>query len=188
MGEKAEIQKQKNGLNDNSIIEIEQIIDSTEKNILALRENLNKIRIENEVQSNPLQKVKNFLRLLDVSSGLNFAKLLFWIGMADIIIFLSSDICTKIISAITYFLGIIFDMLVLRKQQIKNGAIVLRFVEGCLCLFFISILIALIIGLAACSLDKELPGWFGKCINWVMPICGILSTSLELINSICEDD
>ena len=79
-------------------------------------------------------------------------------------------------------------MLLLRKQQMKDGTIVLRFVGGCLVLFFTGFSIMLIIGLAACSLKMPLPQWYDACINWVMPLCGILSTSLELINSLCEDD
>lgn len=188
MDEIEEIHKQKSKLNHNNIIKIEELVNDTEKNIIALKNNVEELKLEKGVKSHFSQKTENILRRLDVSSGLNLAKLLFWIGMADIIIFLSSDINTKIISAITYFFGIIFDMLLLRKQQMKDGTIVLRFVGGCLVLFFTGFSIMLIIGLAACSLKMPLPQWYDACINWVMPLCGILSTSLELINSLCEDD
>ena len=188
MDKTEEIQKQRNKLNHSNIIVTEELINNTEKNILALKDNVEEMKIEKEMKYNFSQKIKYILRRLDVSSGLNFVKLLFWVGMADIIIFLSADIETKIISAFTYFLGIIFDVLLLRKQQMKDGTVVLRFVEGCLLLVFIVFSIILVIGLAACSLNKTLPGWYEMYIDWIMPICGILSTSMELINSLCEDD
>lgn len=51
------------------------------------------------------RKLINFLMRLDVSSGVNITKVIFWLGMAFTIILFSPDIVSEIISAITYFLG-----------------------------------------------------------------------------------
>lgn len=117
-------------------------------------------------------------------------KLLFWIGMADAIIFLSSDASTKAISSITYIMGIIFDMLLLRKQQTKVSAGTMRLIEGVLISLYVLFAIALGIGIASAALGlgytfiNHLSLW----MDWALPICGILSTSMELINNIVEND
>lgn len=150
---------------------------------------LNKPQIvTNNNKSKLWKKILNILRRIELNSGLYFAKLLVWVGTAEVIIFLSSDLKTKLISSITYFVGIIFDMLILRKHQPDNGTTIIRAVEGFIALVVFGFTIASGIGLALCSFAKEPPKNYEPILNWVLPIFGILSTCVELINSIVEDD
>lgn len=188
MGKNNGAEEREYDIKEEHIANLSYLLDTTEKDIMALKNQVNDLQNKGIGDFGVWQKMKNILRRLEVNSGLNWAKLLVWIGMADAIIFLSSDINTKIISAITYFMGIIFDMLLLRKQQPENGAVIIRFVEGFLILAFLGNSIVLGIGLAACSLGQMLPAGYELWIDWSMPVCGILSTSMELINSIIEND
>lgn len=141
-------------------------------------------------ESEPLKerKITNFLMRLDVSSGLNIAKVIFWLGMALTIILLSPDIVSEIISAITYFLGIIFDMLLLRKNLPKDGTSLIRPASGFLILVFMSVEIALVLCLAASALGLTLWSWVKTIIDVAMVISGLLSTIVEVINSVGKDD
>lgn len=134
------------------------------------------------------RKITNFLMRLDVSSGLNIAKVIFWLGMALTIILLSPDIVSEIISAITYFLGIIFDMLLLRKNLSKDGTSLIRPASGFLILVFMSVEIALVLCLAASALGMTLWPWAKTIIDFAMVISGLLSTIVEVINSVGKDD
>lgn len=57
--------------------------------------------------------------------------------MAEVIIILSSDADTKAIGSITYIMGIVFDMILLGKQQTKTSADIIHFVVGILILAYI---------------------------------------------------
>lgn len=98
------------------IARLEKLAGETEDKLLELKKQIRKLKTKDK------HRFRSFLRRLDVVAGLHWMKLLFWIGMADAIIFLSSDANTKAISSITYIMGIIFDMLLLRKQQTKASA------------------------------------------------------------------
>lgn len=141
-------------------------------------------------ENEPLKerKIANFLMRLDVSSGLNITKVIFWLGMALTIIFLSPDIVSEIISAITYFLGIIFDMLLLRKNLSKDGTSLIRLASGFLILLFMGVEIALVLCLAASALGKTLWPWVKTIIDFAMLILGFFSTIVEVINSVGKDD
>lgn len=164
------------------IAQLEKLAGETEEQLLEIKKQIRKLKAKDK------HKFRSFVRRLDVAGGLHWMKLLFWIGMADAIIFLSSDANTKAISSITYIMGIIFDMLLLRKQQTKASADIIRFVEGILISVYIIFAIALGIGIASSALGYTLIGHLSLCMDWGLPICGILSTSMELIDSIAEND
>lgn len=164
------------------IASLEKLAEETEEKLLKLKKQIKKLK------TNDKHKFRLFIRRLDVAGGLYWMKLLFWIGMADVIIFLSSDANTKAISSITYIMGIIFDMILLRKQQTKISADIIRFVEGILISGYIVFAIALGIGIASSALGYTIINRLSLWMDWGLPICGILSTSMELINSISEND
>lgn len=164
------------------IARLEKLAGETEDKLLELKKQIRKLKTKDK------HRFRSFLRRLDVVAGLHWMKLLFWIGMADAIIFLSSDANTKAISSITYIMGIIFDMLLLRKQQTKASADVIRFIEGGLISVYIGFSIALGIGIASAALGYTFIDHLSLLMDWGLPICGILSTSMELINSIVEND
>ena len=165
---------------------INQLLENAEKGILDLKDGVR--QAESNLQVDNKKKFKNFLSRLDVSAGLNVAKVIFWIGMADAIIFLSADINAEIISACTYFLGIIFDMLLLRKHLPKDGTSLIHLGSGILILLFCVCEILLILGLAAGAMGISL--WLGAktIIDFAMPISGLCSTILEVIDSVGKDD
>lgn len=164
------------------IARLEELVDETEEKLLGLKKQIRELKTKEK------HKFGSFIRRLDVASGLHWMKLLFWIGMADAIIFLSSDANTKAISSFTYIMGIIFDMLILRKQQTKSSTDVIRFIEGILISAYIVCIIVLGIGIASSALGYAFIDHMSLWIDWVLPFCGILSTSMELINNIVEND
>lgn len=164
------------------IARLEELAGETEEKLLDLKKQIR------ELKNKDKHKCRSFIRRLDVAGGLHWMKLLFWIGMADAIIFLSSDANTKAISSFTYLMGIIFDMFLLRKQQTKPSADIIRFIEGILISVYIVCTIALGIGIASAALGYAFIGHFSLWMDWGLPICGILSTCMELINSIVEND
>ena len=164
------------------IARLEKLAEETEKKLLELKKQIKKIKTKDK------HRFRLFIRRLDVAGGLHWVKLLFWIGMADAIIFLSSDADTKAISSITYLMGIIFDMLLLRKQQSKTCADVSRFVEGILISVYIVFSMTLGIGIASTALGYTLIDSLSLLMDWGLPICGILSTLMELIDNVIEND
>lgn len=164
------------------IARLEKLARETEEKFLEIKEQIRELKTKDK------HKFRSFIRRLDVVGGLHWMKLLFWAGMAAAIIFLSSDANTKAISSITYLMGIIFDMLLLRKQQTKAFTDVIRFVEGVLISVYIVFAITLGIGIASSALGNAFIGHLSLLMNWGLPICGILSTSMELINNIVENE
>lgn len=53
---------------------------------------------------------------------------------------------------------------------------------------YIGFSIALGIGIASAALGYTFIDHLSLLMDWGLPICGILSTSMELINSIVEND
>lgn len=164
------------------IAKLEKLVGETEEKLSELKKQIRKLKDKDK------HKFRLFIRRFDIAGGLHWVKLLFWIGMADAIIFLSSDASTKAISSITYIMGIIFDMLLLRKQQSKASADVIRFIEGVLISLYIVFAIVLGIGIASAALGYKFIDHLSLWMDWLLPVCGILSTSMELINSIVEND
>lgn len=185
------LNKQEIIIKENELENFAEVIEKAEHDIASLKEQVDEI--ENRCHSENRKKsfyqnFKNLIKRLDVNSGTNIVKLVFWIGMAGAIIFLSTDINAEIIGAITYFMGIIFDMLLLRKQLPKDGTSLIRFWSGIFLLLFFSATIILGLGLAASAVGEEPGGEFKIFVDWAMPISGLCSTLIEILNSMGSDD
>lgn len=168
--------------NTRKIAELEKQAGETEEKLLELKKQIRKLKAKDK------HKFRSFIRRLDAVSGLYFMKMLFWIGMACVIIFLSSDVNAKAISSITYIMGIIFDMFILRRQQTNVSADTIRVVEGVSIIIYTLFAIALGIGIASAASGGTFINDLSPLMDWGLPFCGILSTGVELVNSVVEDD
>lgn len=164
------------------IARLEKLAGETEEKFLEIKKQIRKLKAKDK------HRFRSFIRRLDVVGGLHWMKLLFWIGMADAIVLLSSDASTKAISSITYIMGIIFDMLLLRKQQTKASEEIIRYIEGGLITVYTGFAILLGIGIASAALGYTFIDHLSLWMDWGLPVCGILSTSVELINNVAEND
>lgn len=63
------------------IARLEKLAGETEDKLLELKKQIRKLKTKDK------HRFRSFLRRLDVVAGLHWMKLLFWIGMADAIIF-----------------------------------------------------------------------------------------------------
>lgn len=175
-----------------------------ENDIGKMKECLRNTRKELQLLENEIQiiehrkKIKGFKRFLDgikkiviridVKSGTNLLKLVLWIAMAGTIVFFSTDINSKIIGALTYFLGLAMDMLLLRKQLPTVGVTGRRLAVGISIIIFFTIMGILILGLMASAMEHPIGPWMSEFINISLFSCGFISTFLELVNSIVVDD
>lgn len=108
--------------------------------------------------------------------------------MAFGIVRFSTDINAKIIGAITYFVGIMMDMVLLRKHLPEVGVEVRRnFVAASIVIFFV-IVVILIFELMDYAVHQTIEPWMGEFIMHALLVCGFASTFLELINNISADD
>jgi len=137
---------------------------------------------------NFIKKVKSVLKRIDVKSGINVLKIVLWIAMAWTIVTFSNDINAKIIGALTFFMGLVIDMMLLRKQLPQDGYTIFRLVVGAFSLLFWVIIVILIASLMNISMGGNVTDDLDSYINIALYACGIFSTLLEFINSIAMDD
>lgn len=169
---------------------IKVILQNTKQELTALDKEIEIIeqRKTKDNFRNFINTVRKIIIRIDIKSGANLLKLILWIGMAGTIVYFSTDINAKIIGALTFFLGIIMDMILLRKQLPMVGVTVIRLLAGISIVVFFIIMIMLILGLMAGALDLPISSRLSVFINWALFICGFVSTFLELVNSIAIDD
>lgn len=135
-----------------------------------------------------IKKAKAVLKRIDIKSGINVLKIVLWIAMAWTIVTFSNDINAKIIGALTFFMGLVIDMMLLRKQLPQDGYTIFRLVVGGFSLLFWVIIVILITGLMSISMGGNINNNLHSFINIALYACGIFSTLLEFINSIAMDD
>lgn len=177
-------------LKDSEVDRIKKYIQEADNQL----KNLNSTFLQVEQRRTPqkvygfLKGVRVILKRIDVKSGLNLLKIILWIVMAWTIAELSGDISAKVIGALPFFMGLVVDMMMLRKQLPQDGYTVLRMFAGGLVLFFGGIIVILI----ACLMTVSTGGTIDVCLepfmNRALYVGGVLSTFLEFVNSIAIDD
>lgn len=135
-----------------------------------------------------LAKIKSLFYRLEVHSGAYIFKIILWIAMAWGIVRFSTDINAKLISALTYFVGIMMDMVLLRKQLPERGVECLRFFVSVSIVIFFVIAVILILGTMESANDLPVQSWMDEFITISLYACGITSTLFELVHSISADD
>lgn len=108
--------------------------------------------------------------------------------MAWTIVKFSNDINAKIVSTLTFFMGLVIDMMLLRKQLPQVGYTTLRLFAGVCSLAFWGIIVLLIANLISVSMGGGVYAYLGLFINKAIYVCGVFSTFLEFINSVAIDD
>lgn len=135
-----------------------------------------------------LKKIKHTLKRIDVKSGVNLLKIILWVAMAWTIVKFSNDINAKIVSTLTFFMGLVIDMMLLRKQLPQVGYTMLRLFAGVCSLVFWGIIVLLIANLISVSMGGGIYAYLGIFIDRAIYVCGVFSTFLEFINSVAIDD
>lgn len=134
------------------------------------------------------KKINHTLKRIDVKSGVNLLKIILWVAMAWTIVKFSNDINAKIVSTLTFFMGLVIDMMLLRKQLPQVGYTTLRLFAGVCSLVFWGIIVLLIANLISVSMDGGVYAYLGVFIDRAIYVCGAFSTFLEFINSVAIDD
>lgn len=132
--------------------------------------------------------IKNVFHRLEVHSGAYIFKIILWIAMAWGIVRFSTDINAKLISSITYFVGIMMDMVLLRKQLPESGVELLRFFVAVSIAIFFAIVVILILAMMESANDLPVRSWLDEFIEKALYICGFISTFFELVHNISADD
>ncbi len=108
--------------------------------------------------------------------------------MAWTIVKFSNDINAKVVSTLTFFMGLVLDMMLLRKQLPQVGYTTLRLSAGGCSLVFWGIILLLIGNLISVSMGGEVYAYLGVFIDRAIYVCGVFSTFLEFVNSVAIDD
>ena len=125
---------------------------------------------------------------MEVHSGAYIFKIILWLAMAWGIVKFSADINAKLISAITYFVGILMDMVLLRRQMPETGVEFRRLFVGISIVIFFIIVVILITAIMESANGSIVQPWMDGFITKALYICGFISTFLELIHNISADD
>lgn len=134
------------------------------------------------------KNISYILRRIDIKSGINLLKILLWVAMAWVIVKFSNDMNAKIVSSLTFFMGLVIDMLLLRKQLPQSGYTIFRLIVGVCSLAFGGIIVLLIANLISVSMGGEVYAYLESFIDRAVYVCGVFSTFLEFINSVAIDD
>lgn len=166
--------------------------DSTEQLPIVYNNDLDGNQTEKKSRENKfssvVNKLKKFIYRIEIKSGAYVFKMILWIAMAWGIVRFSTDLNAKIIGSITYFVGIMMDMVLLRKHLPEVGVEIRRFFVGVLIVIFFVIVVILILRLMEYAVYQTLESWMDKYIVRALFVCGFMSTFLEFINNISTDD
>lgn len=132
--------------------------------------------------------IKSLFHRMEVHSGAYIFKIVLWLAMAWAIVEFSDDINAKLISATTYFVGILMDMVLLRKQLPETGVEFRRFFVAISILIFFVIVVILIAAIMQRVSGFTVRACMDGFITKALYICGFISTFLELIHNISADD
>lgn len=174
----------------NDVDRIKSHIKATDQQLKELSNDFYLIekRVKQRKLSSLFKRIKNIMKRIDVKSGINLLKIVLWIAMAWTIVNFSDDINAKIIGSLTYFMGLVIDMMLLRKQLPQDGYTILRLIVGGFSLVLWVIIVVLIINLMSISEGVEINSRLSSFIDIGLYSCGIFSTFLEFVNSIALDD